>query len=270
MITLQHSAVYVLALNSKANTTYEFSCRLEKEIPWLLLPDAIRAYTGARQTSHFEELPDKTDVSWMKFPYGKILSELTKENSKEMILMHLSKNTPKCVIGEETRLEVFDSKNYGHPNYHQLRCHLIQDYILDKSLRGLVDVTGRFNDEFIVNSNRTLKLDGKLLREQVALFEKYGFLHLVGKVYEKTGFLLNQEWFDKNVREALLNSDYPKDLAENTYRFMKIPDDIEARINERDFELTKEDKEKIIIADNLEDTLDDMYSLAYQYTWAEL
>ena len=130
-------------------------------------------------------------------------------------------------------------------------------------------MTQRFEDRFVVHHNHSIVLDGAELRKQITLFEQIGFLHLVGMVYKKTGILLNQRWFDENVHTALLEA-YPVELAENTYKYMQIPEEIEQRINELDFELTQEDEDKLVITDELQRVLDEMYATAYFYTVREL
>ena len=272
MITLQHSALSLMAiadLNSSSKDKAQEA--FQKQIPWVLLPDAIRMYVGPRQPSHFEDLPDGTDTAWMKFPTGDELAVYKKDALQESVNFYVSPKVPKCVIGEQTNLNEFDIRNYAHPWYHQLRTHLLQDCILDAVLRDdLVDVQDRFEDKFVVRHNRSIVLNGTELRKQVASFEQIGFLHLAGKVAKKCGIILNQQWFEENVHRALLESDYPVELAENTYKFMQIPDEINQRICDLNFELTDEDKDQIVITDNLERTLDEMYATAYFYSVREL
>lgn len=263
MITLQHTAIFLMAASEK-------EVDIKTSIPWLLLPDAIRMYVGPRQASHFEVSTYETDVSWMEFPTREVLKELSKENVADLVKFYVSPRAPKCVIGEQTDIDEFDIRNYAHPHFRELRIHLIQDCILDKVLREkLVDVTQRFEDRFVVHHNHSIVLDGAELRKQITLFEQIGFLHLVGMVYKKTGILLNQRWFDENVHTALLEA-YPVELAENTYKYMQIPEEIEQRINELDFELTQEDEDKLVITDELQRVLDEMYATAYFYTVREL
>ena len=267
MITIQHSAVYLLTAGKLD------SAKFGKNIPWLLLPDAIRMYVGPRQASHFEEKPDETDVSWMRFPNAESLKKLSRENVKELVSFYVVPNIPRCVIGEQTNLEEFDRYNYAHPQYHMLRAHLVQDCVLDQVLRKfLIDPTRRFEDRFEVRHNRSIVLDGTELRKQVGLFEHLGFLHLAGKVYEKTGILINQKWFDMNVYPALLEA-YPHELADNTYYFMIIPQWVEERMNQLDFSMPEEYVQQITMvkdADTLVGILDRMYAAAMYHTWREI
>ena len=271
MITRQHVALFAMALATRVNHDRElFQNELAERIPYAVLPDAIRAYIGQRQPSHFEVKPDGTDTSWMEFPSAEVLESLTKENVDELIRYHLAKGIPSCVIGEESSLEEFDKHNYGHRRFHDIRVHLIQDILLDQMLRkNLVDCSGRFEDKFVLRHNRGIVLDGKELRAQLALFEDLGFIHLCGKVYERTGITLDGYWFEKNVLAPLMEV-YPKDLAENTFKYMRFSPELDERIRTHDFDLTDEEKSDCVLTDNLISMLDDLYSEAVWFTFREL
>ena len=252
MMTLQHVALYTMALAEKRRITvnsynvdlFSFYQELDNEIPWLLLPDGIRFYVGARQPSHFEELPDETGVSWIKYPDEYTLKTLSKEDAKANLRFSLPETFPKCVIGEETNLPCFDRHNWSHKHRVALRCHLVQDCHFDACLRqGMVDVTDRFNDSFKIIDTEKI-IDGATLRKQIKLFEELGFIKLVGSVFEKTGMLLNRPWFDKHVFHSLQKA-YPEDLARSTYKYMAISDEVNDRINNLDFEITDAEKSSI-------------------------
>lgn len=267
MITLQHSALYYLALNGKRKTCYlkEFM----EEVPYVLLPDAIRAYIGPRQAGHFEMTPDGKTCSWMSYPCETTIRELTKQNAFGKICYGVIPDLPKCTIGERTNIKEFDLVNWGHRHYHSLRIHMLQDCVMDSILRDdMVDVSDRFNDKFVVRHSGAV-IDGATLRQQITLFETLGFLKLAKNVYFATGQLINQGWFERNVRMAL-GYLYPEDLVENTYKFMKISPDMNNRISNRKFSLTAEEKASIIITDQPERLMDKMYSEAYLQTYYEL
>lgn len=279
MITLQHTSIYVLGAYLKRNISEDssfeskdqFKKSLHSELPWVLLPDAIRAYIGPRQVSHFEKCPEGhgKDCSWIKFPSETILKELSKETVKELVSYELKDGYPACVIGEETNIGEFDIKNGAHKHYEALRCHMIQDMYLDETLRlRMIDASQRFSDKFVIRHNKK-EIDGKELRAQVALFEQLGFIKLVGIVYERTGILLNREWFDKYVLTALQDA-YPADLAANTYKYMSISDEVNERINALQFELTAEEKESVYITDDLDRVLDELYAYSIRATRFEV
>lgn len=264
MITKQHATLTLMALALEGREQ-EF----RKLIPWVLLPDAIRGYIAPRQPSHFEELPDQTDTSWMVFPSSATLKMLSKETAPRIINFHQANAPKKCVIGEQTHIEVFDWLNSKHEFYHALRAHLCQDCILDAVFRDeLVDVKERFSDIFTIKHNGQ-KINGQELRMQIARFEELGFLRLVGMVFDSTGILLDRDWFDENVYPALKKA-YPTDLADNTYRYMSISEEMNERINRLQFDLTEEEKASVEITENLDNVLENMYESALADTMMEL
>lgn len=273
MITKQHTALYFLALAVKrknGDSYVEAYRELHEGLPWVLLPDAIRAYIGPRQAGHFEKLPDGTDTSWMKYPTADVLKSLTKESASSKIEYYLAEGYPKCVIGEQTDVGLFDKKNWDHQYYHELRIHMLQDYTLDYILRNrLVHPDNRFADKFSTWHDSSIVLDGKQLRQQIALFEEAGFMRLVKTIYKNTGILLDANWFEDHVLATLLKA-YPEDLAKNTFKYMVMTEEQDRRIKNHEFDLTSEEAEAIVITDKTDDLLDELYADAYLYTADEL
>lgn len=267
MITLQHAGLFIKAMAEKYPRSW--MSEMNFTLPWVLAPDALRMYVGARQAGHHEIAADGTDTSWMVYPTQEQMRTMTKVNGKDIIKHYIVADIRPCAIGEETDIEKFDQKNWDHPMYHFLRIHLAQDIALDKTLRSIVDCNGRYQDTFVVNHNKSIKLKGPELRDEIANFEQVGFLRLAGAIYKKTGIAVNQSWFDKHVKTVLLQY-YPEDLAENTYKYMRIREDLNERINNLDFEITEEDKATICITNNLEDVLNSMYSIAHHWTIREI
>lgn len=269
MITMQHTGIYTMALFTKRiNVTgmAGFYKELREELPFVLLPDAIRMYIGPRQAGHFEMRPERTGCSWMIYPDQDTLKNLTKETAGQLVKYHVEENVPKCVIGEYADIGAFDRRNWGHRHYCSLRIHMLQDYVLDKALREeMIDASNRFSDKFTARHNRAIVMDGNLLRQEIANFEKISFVHLAGKVYESTGILMNQNWFETNVLEALRVA-YPADLADNTFRYMRMSDETNRRINMLEFAPTAEDQKSCNLTDDLETLLNGIMSSAYLYT----
>lgn len=258
MLTKQHVAISFKAMMDKGHSMD----RIRQELPYILLPDGIRAYVGPRAASHFESLPDHSDTAWMKFPNESELKSMSKENCS--IQWYVPDGFPKAAIGEETQFEIFAQHNWAHKHFHALSMHIVQDMTLDETLREkMIDPSRRFGDEFSLRSEPGRIIDGKELRAQVTLFEELGFLKLVGAVWNSTGVLLDRDWFNANVETALYSA-YPADLAANTYKFMSISDEINHRIKARNFALTPEEIESVYIAGGkLEEILDEMYAKAY-------
>ena len=223
MLTLQHSLVTFLALDGDID-------RFRFIVAYDLLPDAIRRYTGARQTSHFEINSTGSDVSFMKFPLD--LKNLTKETS-EKIEGHLAGEIKPCCIGETTQLQVFDQWNKHLPiqYYCGVRMHLIQDYFYDEFIRKIIDCSDKYNDKFIYNGKT---VDGTTVRKYVADIEEDGFCILAKEIYDKYGVVTDQAWFDRNVRD-IIKTVYSDDLATGTYNYMKIKPEINRAIQTQDW-----------------------------------
>ena len=155
MITKQHTALYFLALTAKRKEGDSYvKCyeELHEGLAWVLLPDAIRAYIGPRQAGHFEKLPNGTDTSWMKYPAPEVLKSLTKESAQSEIKFHLADGYPKCVIGEQTDVGLFDQKNWNHKFYHELRIHMLQDYMLVLTQLTIMAHTGLKRKKYLMIS----------------------------------------------------------------------------------------------------------------------
>lgn len=226
MITLQHT----LSTLCSTNDNSEF----KKVLPYALLPDAIRMYTGERQYSHFEKSSDGKDVSYMEYPED--ISNLTKELvncDKETDQYHLSDNIKPCVIGEDTDINAFYEHNAHLPeNYHRgVELHLKQDICFDKFIREQIDCSDKYNDNFVFNDKH---YDGKGVRGLIADIEQWGVYVLAHAAYEQNGIVANQDWFDSNVK-PLLDKTYPKEMADNTYKYMKINPDINELITNKDW-----------------------------------
>ena len=218
MITLQHALTTYLDLRTSNSQNIKF----EEELPYVLLPDAIRMYTGPRQYSHFEMTEDEKDVSWMSYPKG-----MPKNLSKELIEQqprYLSdKIRPSC-MGETTNIQAFEEHNQ-HLNvlqYSGIKRHLIQDSEFDIFIRSFIDDSQKYDDNFKFNGEA---LDGKEVRALIAKIEQEGLYVLSKKIYEQYGITTNQEWFDNNVKNILKDT-YHQEMFENTYRYMQIDEHI--------------------------------------------
>ena len=270
MITLQHTALYAMALAAKRSDTTQFYREFHENLPFVLLPDAIRAYISDRKAGHFEMTPDWTSNSWMVYPSKETLKILTPKTAVTKINFHIAQGIPKCAIGEVSNINAFDRKNWGHHYYHPLRIHKLQDYVLDVALRKkMIDDTKRFEDAFAVRGIRGKVLNGIEFRKQLAMFEDLGFIYLAGKLYERTGIVIDREWLDMHVKTSL-ETVYPEDLAENTFGYMAISEDLSNRISNLDFLLSEYDKKDCLLAEDMEGMLDEIYAEAYQYTVGEI
>lgn len=65
-------------------------------------------------------------------------------------------------------------------------------------------------------------------------FEEYGFYLLAYFCYKNYGIITDQKWFDEHVLKVL-NEYYPTDLANNTFEYMKIEENMNNKISSEDF-----------------------------------
>lgn len=231
MTTIEHAIVTMVAMLEKNEDHETVNRKFKEMIPWILLPDAIRAYSGPRVMSHFERSPKTTSASWMKFPTAEVLKTLSKENFAEMVEFKAQEGYPSCVIGEDTALNVFDNFNQSHPFYRELRAHLRQDMVLDRVLRdSMIDATDRFEDKFVTRNGLKGKvIGGKTLRKEIATFAQMSYVEAAISVHQAYGIIMDNNWFEENVYPALCEV-YSQDLADRTFKYMSLTEEMEERI----------------------------------------
>lgn len=222
MLSTSHVLCTVLAC--KGDKTY-----LDEHLSSVVLPDAIRAYTGRREYSHFEcadvvQTNETSDVSYMRFPAD--MKHMTKESIMAGLSKdgHLAEKSGNSVVGEKTDRSMFErtNKHLPAPMFDGISTHLRQDVIFDAMIRKNIDVTGRYEDRFIFHDeNADILMDGKQVRELIGNVEQHITYLFAKEIYEQTGILCDQSWFDENVK-PILERDYPSDLAETTYKYMQI------------------------------------------------
>lgn len=230
MITLQHTLISYLYYYTKPKKTFF------EDIPYILLPDAIRYYTKNRQSSHFE-IAKNQEISWLRYPLDLKDEQLIKGvRGHKDVMQHIvdEKYIPKCVIGEETILASFENTNQHLPTnyFNGVRYHLIQDRVFDKFIRNIFDCSKMYEDIF---NYKGKTYNGVEFRKLINNIEQQGVLVLSKYMWERYNITTNQEWFDVNIYPQLKKI-YSEKMAENTYKYMKIDKDINNRITNHDFD----------------------------------
>mgnify|MGYP003291324560 CR=1 FL=1 len=249
MTTLEHTAMTLLAIK-EGKCNYDFN----KIIPYALLPDSIRMYTGERQLSHFERSYSGDDVSYMVYPED--IKNMTRESiaaDKTTDDYYLSSDIKPCCIGEETVVEAFYEHNSHLPAIYQAGVgglHLPQDKLYDELVRlrdnvdqaqqkkQIADGTMTENMPNAYDGRFTLK-DGRNLgaqeyRQYVAEQSAFEFYCLACIINDKyPDIILDQDWMDENLKPSL-DKAYPQEMADNTYKFMKIPSQLNEWIKTQD------------------------------------
>lgn len=224
MITLQHSLVTLLHHNGDTQA-------FQNEVPYALLPDAIRAYTGLRQYSHFEKAEDKSDVSWMEFPDDLKTVDSTVLKKVES---HMVDTVRPCCMGEETDIDAFCKHNQHlpMPYFTGVKHHLQQDARFDAFIREQIDCSNMYEDKFEFKGQ---SYDGAGIRKEIAEIEQDGLCLLAKRAYEQYGITTDQKWFDETVYPAL-KSVYSEEMADKTYKYMQIPEELNERIKYHQFD----------------------------------
>lgn len=204
---------------------------LQKQVSNVLFPDAIRGYGVPRPYTHFETTPGN-ETSFWTMPSN--VKTITPEQVKESLetSAYLAPDRP-AAIGNETDISLFEATNGHLPEdlYQGILSHLHQDVGFDKFFREQVDCSGKYEDDFIYQGEH---YDGKGARQIAHNFEQQGLYVLAHEIYQQSGTVCNQEWFDETIK-PLLERDYPEDLAEKTYSFMNIDEHVNEWITNKDW-----------------------------------
>lgn len=128
---------------------------LQNGLGYVLLPDAVRAYSGPRPYSHFERSSDGKDVSYWAFPTD--VKGYTKEFIQADIkeYAHLAEIKP-CAIGEDTDINAFYARNKHLPEtmFTGIEMHLKQDIVFDKFIRDEIDCSNKYSDVFFFTERK--------------------------------------------------------------------------------------------------------------------
>lgn len=232
MLSVQH----IMSAIKKENIQPGQEAEMSEYLAAVVFPDAIRAYSGPRQYSHFEESPNGDDASYWVIPTD--MSNVSKESITQSIEenSHMAEVIP-AAIGENTSLETFFNTNtetMGAENptmFYGVKDHLVQDITFDKFIREKIDCTDKYNGKFSIGER---ELDDKEVRTVIGEIEQQGIYSLAKQVYEQTGITANAQWFEDTIK-PILEKEYPSDLAEKTFNFMKIDEKINEYITNHDW-----------------------------------
>lgn len=252
MLTTQHIAL--IRLNEQKWADDQF-------VGGVVFPDAIRAYSGPRQYSHYEYSDDGTDCSWWIMPTN--MATVTRESVQASLKdgSHLAANK-KAPFGQETNWVSFVSHNSDmaleNPSmFKGVMTHLKnQDVVFDRFIRERVIDVSRMS-EGIVGVQDTFLRRGRIpegvkikqsngkavfasdqdARAAVTAVEQFGIYVLAERLYRQCGVTASTEWFQTTVREKLARV-YPTELVESSVSYMKVANPFNAWIEQHDFSHT--------------------------------
>ena len=231
MLSIQH-----LLCARLQNTNYTNLETNSEYMAALIFPDAIRKYSGARQYTHFEKSSDGTnDSSYWEFP--SVMKQFTKEDIQREIAIfgHLSESVKPAAIGEYSDMRMFYEHNSHLPSviFRGIEDHLKQDIEFDNFIRNVIDCSGKYENHYCFNGQ---EMDGKEVRKLIGEIEQHEIYILAFEIHEKFGEVVNQEWFETKIK-PILYEQYPEDLAETTYAYMKIDPKINELITNKDWSM---------------------------------
>ena len=127
--------VYASALETKSEN---FEEKLRRDLPWLIMPNAILHKGVSLKESHSKMSLDQKKITTIVFP-----ENLEKEPVEKVSINMRAKSvdskekkeTPMTEIFCEINLNEFDKYNWSHPMYCTIRSHLVQDALLQNVIR---------------------------------------------------------------------------------------------------------------------------------------
>lgn len=207
----------------------------DEAVAAVVYPDAIRAYTKVRGYSHFEIGDNGVDRSYMKFPHSMKADkeEVTSLLDKFGYLAHKDKVCAIDNLTGEQGIELCIQKNSTLDD--TMLCgivwHLRQDTVFDDFIREVIDCSRMKEDIYVVGGKT---LNGNELRGLIHSIEMHGIYALAKRLYLKTNKTANNTWLKIHIERSLKNS-YNEELADKTFSFMKIDDDIDRYITNHDW-----------------------------------
>lgn len=207
----------------------------DEDVAAVVYPDAIRAYTKVRGYSHFEVGDDEEDRSYMKFPCS-MKADQEEVSSLLNKFGHLAHKEQVCAIDNltgEQGVELCIQKNstLDDVTLWGIVCHLRQDTVFDDFIREVIDCSRMKEDIYVVEGKT---LNGKELRGLIHSIEMHGIYALAKRLYLKTNMTINNTWLKTYIERSLKNS-YNEELADKTFSYMKIDEDINDYISNHDW-----------------------------------
>lgn len=213
--------------------------RIDREyIGACIYPDAIRAYTGRREYSHFEAASEGNSIAGFAFPDDmKADRETVQKQLNETGHMDID-HIRTAAIGEETVMDAYEyeNKHLKPEMFYAIRDHLCEDRLFDSFIRNEIDCSGKYEDQYIFDGQ---ELNGKDARALIGKIEQYGIYILAEKIYDTKGITTDESWLKETVKPAL-DEVYNPELSDKTFSFMKLDPQIQEWITNHDFSHTEE------------------------------
>lgn len=228
-----HATVTLLALLRCSDLKKDAISIWKKHfIPYVLLPDAIRCYNfgegipNNRVISHFEINHFTGKPSWMRFPDSRQIKVID-ETVIAGLEKHVENDYRQVAIGDTTSIETFREHNKGLDSvvYRGCEIHLMQDIVYDDFIRQVIDCDDRYDNggKFFFDKK---EYDAKSVRTLISTIEENEFYVLSQMIKDEFGIIINKEFFEEHVKNALKQS-YSQKMAESTWKYITFSDNVE-------------------------------------------
>lgn len=219
MKTIFHAMITYIATRGRIS---------EMDLAAVCYPDAVRAYTGCRQVSHFE------GDSWMTYP--QFMCEKYIPSSKGYY--DAGTLDIEGALGKKTNLTAFKDHNRDLPVwlYRNIEAHLVQDMIFDKFIRNVIDESKKKQDIYYVKWGEKF-MNAKELRKLLTKFED----QLYPVIQDAADRILHKRVPFDEVKDVLSNAferAYPEDLCDRTLSYMVMNDKIKKDTDDQIFPKT--------------------------------
>lgn len=225
LTVLLHIAISFIAYSRKNRTVWPEEDKMNNAVGWILLPDAMSGLLNAK-VSHCRS------GSWVEFPSGVVLKQLTKKVAKQILSYKIAKGGSGGF--GDILLDEFEKKNYAHQNFHDLKSHIMRDKFLEDFFLEKI-IEKQQSNSYILRRNRRIIMTETDFFKELQEFQNAWFLYLVGKINKNYYILLNQKWFEDNVYRTIEDSYYPPSMMTNVKKMLTIPASVEEKINAEDF-----------------------------------
>lgn len=231
---------------------------IKKHIPYVIFPDAVRAFTKMRPYSHFTISLNAKDVTWWKIPteIDKINELYIQKSIEEYAHLADYKNKE---ISNYIDIHTFRRHNQHLPQnmFNGIQLHLRQDLMSDLFIKSIIDCSRNNEDIYYYKGTRYSNRDIRAIADKI---QKYSYYILAERAYRKFGLTCNSLWLQEFIL-PILKEVYSKDLYEAVVPYITIDETIDRWISNHDwshFENETVDKHLVeILYDAIE-----QYSLA--------
>lgn len=225
MILAQHIVSSLVASGNNAEW-------MKEHIPYVVFPDAVRAFSRIRPYSHFTMSLDGKDISWWKIPIK--VNEMTEQIVQDSLKKnaHLG-NYKYNEISNYTDIQTFREHNQHLPKnmFNGIQLHLRQDCMFDLFIKGTIDCSRNEEDIYYYKGKR---YGNEEIRNIANEIQKISYYILAERAYRKFGLTCNSRWLEESIF-PMLKSAFSKDLYEAVIPYITIDKTIDKWISNHDW-----------------------------------